>query len=300
MPHPDALRLARRYLATADRLLPGRIGGFYLVGSAALGAWRPGRSDVDFVAVTEGEFGDPELRRLRLLHPVGNATAVARAVLRARPGVPGTMNGAFVPAAELGRPVTEIRPIASHTGHSFRRGAAFDVNPVMWQVLRERGVALRGPEPAALGLDPEPGRLREWNLGNLRGYWRRWGEWALMYGLPGERAGERAGALAGRRGRGPRLPARLLAGHATVWGTLGPPRLHHTLATGEVISKEAAGEYALGALPGRWHPLIRLALARRRGEPEPAGLGPELADPARRIRHTGAFVLEVIADAERR
>ena len=30
----------------------------------------------------------------------------------------------------------------------------------------------------------------------------------------------------------------------TAWGVLGAPRLHCTIATGEVISKEAAGEYA--------------------------------------------------------
>jgi len=45
--------IAARYLALADRLLPERIQAFYLVGSTALGAFRDGRSDVDFVAVVD-------------------------------------------------------------------------------------------------------------------------------------------------------------------------------------------------------------------------------------------------------
>lgn len=36
---------AMAYLRLADRLLPGRVVGFYLVGSAALDSFRPGRSD---------------------------------------------------------------------------------------------------------------------------------------------------------------------------------------------------------------------------------------------------------------
>ena len=54
----DVRRTVERYLGVADRLLPDRITGFYLVGSVALDAYRPGRSDIDFVAVLDGD-GDP-------------------------------------------------------------------------------------------------------------------------------------------------------------------------------------------------------------------------------------------------
>lgn len=82
-------------LREADRLLPGGIIGCYAVGSAALGAWLPGRSDIDFIAVVDGDISDRESRRLRVLHAIGNATAAGRAVVRAVPTIPGTMNGAF-------------------------------------------------------------------------------------------------------------------------------------------------------------------------------------------------------------
>ncbi|WP_206185020.1 aminoglycoside adenylyltransferase domain-containing protein [Thermoactinospora rubra] len=260
-PHPRAARAAARYLAVADRVLPGRIRGFYLVGSTALGAYRPDRSDIDFVAVVDGDL---DLRRLRLLHLAANAPSALWALARLRLTLPGTVNGVFVAESDLRTPVTRIRPVASHVGESVRVGVGFDVNPVTWKVLQERGIAVRGPAPDRLGLDPEPGRLREWNLDNLRRYWRSWAEARL---------------------RGPGLKAR----HAGAWGMLGAPRLHHTIATGEIASKEAAGEYALDVFDRRWHPLVRQALAYWRGE------------PARRvaIRDCAEFVLEVVADAER-
>jgi hypothetical protein len=70
---------------------------------------------------------------------------------------------------------------------------------------------------------------------------------------------------------------------------LGPTRLHHTIATGEVISKEEAGEHARRAFDARWHPLIDEALAHRLGRPA----DPAFRDLRARAEATGAFALEV-------
>ena len=72
---------------------------------------------------------------------------------------------------------------------------------------------------------------------------------------------------------------------------LGAPRLHYTLATGTIASKEAAGHYALTVFEPRWHPLIEDALAYYGGAPTPP---PYRRDPARRIRDAAAFVSRVI------
>jgi hypothetical protein len=225
-----------RYLATADRLLPHRVIGLYVVGSAALGAFRPGRSDVDLVAVVDG---DVDIRHLRALHLLSATGELLQALAHRRGPFTGTCNVAFVRQADLARPVTEITPVASHVGHVFTAGAAFDVNPVVWKVLRERGIAIRGPEPAHLGLDPQREVLRAWNLANLESYWRPWAEATLR---------RRASAR-------PRW--------TVAWGALGPPRLHHTVATGGVLAKEEAGAYALDTFDRRWHPVIRAAIAYR-------------------------------------
>lgn len=257
-----------RYLRVADRLLPGRIAGFYVVGSAALGAFRAGRSDVDFVAVVDGNLAGAELRRLRGVHAATAGRPALRALARGDSALAGTCNGVFVRATDLTRPVTEIAPVASHAGHEFAVGRAFDVNPVVWKVLAERGIAVRGPVPSSLGLDPQPELLRAWNLANLDSYWRPW-----------------AAALLRRPG----VPT-LRPGWATAWGVLGASRLHRTVATGEVVSKEAAGEHALGAFGRRWHPIVEAALAYRRQETA----GPERRSARARTQETAAFVLEVV------
>ena len=272
---PAAEASVNRYVALADRLLPRRICGFYVIGSAALGAFRPGRSDIDFVALVDGELSDREMRRVRALHLLTAGRSAARALARGDRSLPGTCNGVFVSADDIGRPVTAIRPLASHTGPLFARGAGFDANPVTWKVFRDSGIAVRGPAPLDLGLDPEPDRLRQWNLDNLNSYWRRWADTTL-------------------RGRPPmsRLsPPRWV----TAWGVLGAPRLHHTIATGGVVSKEAAGEYALETFDASWHPIIREALAYRRTQPA----DPAFADPVHRNEQLGAFVAQTIDDANR-
>jgi len=61
-------------LARLDCVCPGRVEGFYVVGSASMGAFRPGRSDGDFVAILNSELSRAELARLRAIH-VGRWTS---------------------------------------------------------------------------------------------------------------------------------------------------------------------------------------------------------------------------------
>jgi hypothetical protein len=186
--------------------------------------------------------------------------------------LPGTMNGVFVSAEDISLPVTRIRALAAHSGPRFTVGHAFDVNPVTWQVLLHNGITVRGRAPAELGLDPEPGQLRAWNLDQLRGHWRGYADAAL------------AGAV-------PRKP--LVPGHRLVLARLlGPPRLHHTIATGAVLTKEAAGAYARDTFSPAWHPVLDAALALRAG-------APVTLPPADALRLAGGFMLDVITDAER-
>jgi hypothetical protein len=46
----DVRRVCAAYLDRADRLAPGLVEGLYLEGSIALGDYRPGVRDIDFVA----------------------------------------------------------------------------------------------------------------------------------------------------------------------------------------------------------------------------------------------------------
>ncbi|HIM02235.1 MAG TPA: DUF4111 domain-containing protein [Myxococcales bacterium] len=77
--------------------------------------------------------------------------------------------------------------------------------------------------------------------------------------------------------------------------SLGAPRLHHTINTGEVISKESAAEYALSEFDSRWHPIIEEGLAYRTGKPR----DPSLGTPTRSLRCAAEFVLHVVESAHR-
>ncbi len=267
-------RDARRYLDQLDQLLPGAVAGFYLVGSVALGAYRRRRSDLDFVAVMEGDIDQHRLRRLRLAHIRSGVVTTARALGEHRSPLTGTFNGVFIRGDDVDKPVTRIVPVASQTGTEFHVGrAGSDLSPVGWKVLAESGVPIRGPQPAHLNLDPQPELLQPWTAENLTSYWRPWAESVA---------------------RAPWRRFSLRPRWATAWGVLGVTRLHCTIATREVVSKEAAGKYALGEFSSGWRPLVEEALAYWYEEPR------RLAVPAReRGRLTAEFVRTVIEQALR-
>jgi hypothetical protein len=266
-------RRAGRYLRIADALLPGRISGFYVVGSTALGAYRPGRSDIDFVAVVDGStLSRRELARLRAVYVLSGLLTGGPALARRRFLFPGTCNGVFVRSSDLGRPVAEITALASHGGTTFSVGKGFDVNPVCWTLLADGGIALRGPEPSTLGLRPDPHVLQAWTLGNLDCFWSRWARTVQA-----------------------RSALRILPWWRShlANSVLTPSRMHHTVATGTIITKEAAGAHALAAFPSEWHPLIHEAVAHRRGEPTRLARSSRI--PA--VRASGDFIVALIADA---
>ncbi len=264
-----AQQAVERFLGGLDRALPGRIEGFYVVGSASLGAFRPGRSDLDFVAVLARELDQAELDELRRCHRRSCAAAVLRSGAHVPPRWPLICNGIYLRWGDLRRSPLEVAPIAAHVAERFSVGSGFDANPVTWRTLAQRGVPARGPHPDQLSVHDDPAELRRWTLGNLNGYWRWWSR-----------------AVSGRD----RMAAMALLRRFAAWGVLGAPRLHYTLHTGEITSKEQAAQHALDVFPGRWHPLIAEALAFWHGDPASAAY----RDPVRRRRDAADFVATIV------
>ncbi len=263
---------ASAFLDRLDRTLPGWIHGFYLVGSACLGAFVPARSDLDFVAVTARELSDAELSRLRRAHMTAWLSALASATSARR--WPLACNGIYIRHADLRRSPADVVPIAAQVAEHFAvtPGRRTDVNPVTWHLLARHAIACRGPDPRTLDVHADDTELRAWTRGNLNDYWPWWAA-RTRHGRP------LVGRLSPRR-------------HAAA-GVLGAPRLHFTIATGEIATKERAGSYALETFAPRWHPLIRDALAYRRAEREPA-YRPRAQE---RRRDAAAFVQTVVASA---
>lgn len=266
--HSIPLEVARAtyaYLRAADRFLPGGIIACAATGSLALGAYREGISDIDLVAVVDDSWRGRRtvIPRLRLLH-LSRFPRVGARVVRGL-GASATCNTSFIWASDAGRPVSAIRPVASHVGEQFVAGRSFDVNPVMWSELVGGGIALRGPEVSSWGLFPEPDAVAEWTRKNLRGYWL-----PLADGLDVRRRPLTPGNVA--------------------WLVCGPARMHATMTTCDIISKEEAGRRAREIFPQHTE-IIDVALAARCGEKPPQ------APPRREWRaRTSAVMREILDD----
>jgi len=184
----------------------------------------------------------------------------------------------------------------SYEGRFQARGRG-DCDPVTWHIVASHGVRCRGPEPADLAIWTDPAALVSWTLNNFDSYWR---------------------PLLGRACRFPD-PWSLTAftSYGAVWVVLGLCRLHYTLATGTIGSKEEAGCYGIRTFPERWHRALNEALRIRRADRARADVisafseiiadlrirqapnsGSLYRTPVARRRDVLAFAEMVIADAK--
>lgn len=161
MSDPSVAETVSAYLAAVDAEAPGLVEGLYLVGSVALGDFRPGASDLDYLAVTADRPGPAAV------------AALARAHHRLRQARPRPyFDGAYVTWADLARdPATVPAGPGSHEGR-FAADAG-ERGPVEWHTLARYGVAKRGPAPADLTVWADADRLAAWTDGNLDRYWGR-------------------------------------------------------------------------------------------------------------------------------
>lgn len=141
----EVARAVGRHRRWVERVLPGRVVEVHVTGSTALGAYRPGRSDIDVVVVLDRRLRRTELIRLRVGQVVASMPCAIDGVVHRRWAFPGNVNGVYVTAADLSRPVAEIEPICSHSGTTFAVDRAFDVNPPMWATLAGTGAPVVRP-----------------------------------------------------------------------------------------------------------------------------------------------------------
>jgi hypothetical protein len=214
--------------------MPDRVTSLHLVGSAADGDFRPGTSDLDFVAVLSHPASEDDIEALVIVHRI----------YASDPTLPA-LDGIWVTEAEL-----VAGPDAGGEGpatrdNQFLRSTAANRNPVTWEMLREGALTIAG-EIDRSALWHDPARLASWTLENVEAYWAPWQA--------------RASKLLSSLGLA------MLGRAAPMWGVLGISRLHYTLATGRIASKSAAGEHARVSFEDRWHRIIDESLRIRRGD----------------------------------
>lgn len=245
---------AGHFAGLVQRHASDLVTGIHLIGSAVDGDFQPGQSDLDFVAVLSRVPTEVDLDALALVHRGYGAD----------PTLPA-LDGVWLTEAELRAGPDAIDPGPTTASGNFLERARGNRNPVTWSSLQNSVSLLGELDRAALWQDRA--RLVEWGRENAESYWRRW--------------------LA--RASGPGLA--MLGRAAPAWGVLGISRMLHTIVTGEIASKSAAGEWALerfGQLP-----ILQEALAYRRGERTRYG------NPFKRRREALDFVEMVIGEIAR-
>lgn len=254
---PDALAVAERYLSALDEALPGRFTAFIVTGSMALGDYRAGSSDLDFLAVSDSPLDAGELSRLAGAHRapwIRRSRPVPDGCFATREQLAGDPRGLVVPRVREG---------------VFVRQDGYAANPVAWCIAARHPLRLRGARD--LGIRDDDAVLRAWCRSNLAGYWSAW-------------------VRAARN----RLPDSLYAlrGEAVFWGVTGVSRIHSTIATGSIVSKRASIELARQAFGRDWGDILDETAAF--GE---NGRGPLSGCPARRRERLLAYMERVIRGA---
>ncbi|GEP01612.1 aminoglycoside adenylyltransferase domain-containing protein [Methylobacterium haplocladii] len=225
----------RAYLARVDGQGSGLITGLYLVGSIALGDYREGISDIDFIALVPAELDAVRLEGLARVHAEMAAL-----------GSP-FFDGVYVTPDRLTRMPGEVEHATFCVEGDFRPNArCFEINPAAWACLARHGITVRGSEPSQLGIATDPGFMRRLQIGNLHSYWMSW-------------IAQAEAALARKRSDED------MAGSSFSWGVLGVTRIARTVATGDIVSKSEAGRWALQTYPPEWRPVIEDALLARDG-----------------------------------
>jgi hypothetical protein len=224
----------------SQAILGSQFVGAYLHGSFALGSWDT-HSDVDYLIVTTEEPDGKVLAALQQMH--GTLYDLPSPWAQ-------HLEGSYFPADwlrgahGLGRPLHYL----DNGSRALERSTHDNTLVVRW-MIRERGVTMAGPPPAAL-VDPvDPDALRH-------EVWRKMHAWAdELFADP---------AAMNNRWYQP-------------YTVLGFCRMLHTLETGAVGSKPEGARWAQGALDAAWGELIRAAWADR---PDPWARVHQRADPA--------------------
>ena len=212
-----------------DDGLGENLSGVYLQGSFALGE-DDEWSDVDFIAVTAEPIGERERPALDELH---------RCLFALPVGWAQHLEGSYFDRRLLRAP-DPARTKLLFLDHGSRELAWDDhcnAAYVRW-TLREHGITLTGPDPRTL-VDPVLGDMLRAEARERR---PEWVDWALSIE------------------------------HMNRWHqpyiVISLCRVLWTMEHGTVVSKGAAGAWALGALEPEWGPLIQQAIDDR---PDPVG-----------------------------
>ncbi len=192
--------------------------GIYIFGSIALGAFEELESDIDIVALTQGEWITPELAQLKALH-----TQLIRTHQLAK-----RLEVLYIPLHDLGKRNREIAPYPIIQFGKFSPAGYGDLNYVTWWTVKNKSIRLLGPERSTLPFEVAWQDVLETMRDNLDGYWASKAKRPYLFLLDGW----------------------IVIAVATLC------RILTTIEEEEIITKSVALKCWRGRLPARWCPLI--------------------------------------------
>lgn len=228
-PYPDIDALLGVLLSEVKTVLGRQFAGLYLHGSLASGDFNPKTSDIDFLVVTAEELPAGTISALEAMHARLGAGSLKWAP---------KLEGCYLPLHALRGDDPAGGPYPCLNEGRFyldRLGSDWVIHR---HILREQGIVIAGPAPQTL-IDPvRPDDLRRAVLGLLAEWW------APMLRSP---------------------DPRLHGGAYQAFAALTMCRALYTARHKTIVSKPAAGRWALEALETRWAGFIGRALAWQPG-----------------------------------
>ncbi len=135
--------------------------GIYLYGSIAMRAFEERESDVDIIALTQGEWTLSELEQLQTLH-----TQLVKMHQLA-----GRLEVLYIPVCSLGNCDREIAPYPTVRHGQFAPAGYSHLSSVTWWTVKNKGIRLAGPECSALPFEISWRDVLEAMRDNLNGFW---------------------------------------------------------------------------------------------------------------------------------
>lgn len=228
-PYPEINALLNVLLAGVRDALGDHFIGLVVHGSLANGDFAPGRSDIDFLVVTEEELSADAIARVKMMHQQLTHSGMAWA---------NVLEGGYISRKEMWRynASTAFHPSLRVDGTFAVDGYGSD-----WIIqrflIRRSAIVIAGPDPKTWIDEVTPDELREAQRGILREWW-----------LP---------QLSDSH--------RIRRDDYQAYAVLTMCRARYTVTYGDVATKPAAARWAMQTLGAPWASLIAEAEQWREG-----------------------------------
>lgn len=197
--------------------------GIYITDSIALGAFEEQASDIDVIALTQGEWSTSELKQLKTLHthllkadPLGKRLEVCYIPLR------------YLGTMRTGKPGDVVDPFPVMHDGVFVPASSGGLNAVTWWIIQHHGFCLLGPQRSELPLEVTWQDVLATMRFNLDVYFARQARRSYIY----------------------------WSDVAVEFGVTTLCRILTTIEDGEMLAKSASLQRLHERLPPRWRPLL--------------------------------------------